>query len=231
VIYDMGSRSTTLSGAAPRAVWYGLEFVRYALCRAWLGTAPPAHLRGHNTAALFEQHYQGFRQSTSKRLRYYRAHLAPGLAQLQLLGVYRATGQDSNRQFYTSLLHATHGVGGGAAAAPAAPTDTAEAAAAAAAAAAVEEAARLCAHPAAASSGLHLGAAAAAAAAAGGGGGGCALPGLIGEPGSAAAQQLGPADAAYFRALLAGGYGMYAGGLSHQQFIDVGGKAALTGRL
>jgi hypothetical protein len=62
------------------------EFVRYALSRAWLGVPPPAHLRGHNTAALFEQHYKGFRQSTSKRLRYYKAHLANpgGLSQLQV---------------------------------------------------------------------------------------------------------------------------------------------------
>jgi hypothetical protein len=35
-------------------------------------------------------------------------------------------------------------------------------------------------------------------------------------------------DVAYYRALVQGGYGMYAGGLSHQQFIDVEGKQALT---
>jgi hypothetical protein len=164
--------------------------VRYALSRAWLGVPPPAHLRGHNTAATFEAHYKGFKQSTSKRLRYYKAHLAPRLSQLQLVGVYRATEQDSNREFYTALLHACHGTGTGAAAAG---------------------------PPPAAQQQLE-----------GAGPGGYVLPGLIGDPAGAAPQQLGPADVAYYRALLRGGYGMYAGGLSHQQFIDVGGKAALT---
>ncbi len=31
IVYDYGSRSTTLSGAAPRAVWYGLGALRALL--------------------------------------------------------------------------------------------------------------------------------------------------------------------------------------------------------
>jgi hypothetical protein len=205
ILYDFGSRSTTLSGAAPRALWYGLEFARYALSRAWLGTLPPAHLRGHNTSAVFEQHYKSFKQSTMKRLRYYKAHAAPGLKELGLLGVYKATEQDSNRHFYTDLLHQQHGLGSGSG-----PE--------------MEQ------HSLQSHSDPHSVAAP-----------GCVgmrsdahaddvvLPRLIGDPSSAPIMpDWDDGDLTYYRALVQGGYGMYVGGLSHQQFIDVEGKQALT---
>ena len=38
LVYDFGSRNK--KRGAPRAVWYGLEFVRYALRVLWLGDVP-----------------------------------------------------------------------------------------------------------------------------------------------------------------------------------------------
>ena len=51
VVYDFGSRGSQWPGAedqkVPRAIWWGLEWIRYALTRAWKlpdGGAPPAAL-------------------------------------------------------------------------------------------------------------------------------------------------------------------------------------------
>jgi hypothetical protein len=160
---------------------------------------------------MFEQHYKSFKQGTMKRLRYYKAHAAPGMKEVGLLGVYRATEQDSNRQFYTDLLHQQHGLGSGCGSGQATEQHSTQNS------------------PSEPDSGTAAGCL--------GGVSGLGsdapsddvvLPRLIGDPGSVAMPEWDASDVAYYRALVQGGYGMYAGGLSHQQFIDVEGKQALT---
>lgn len=63
-MHDFGSRNK--KRGAPRAVWYGLEFVRYALRRLWLGEQGAAYLRGYNVASVFEGHVAGFSTATKK---------------------------------------------------------------------------------------------------------------------------------------------------------------------
>jgi hypothetical protein len=45
---------------------YGLEFVRYALRRLWLGERSPAYLRGYSVAHTFEEHVSAFSTATKK---------------------------------------------------------------------------------------------------------------------------------------------------------------------
>jgi hypothetical protein len=75
IVWDCGCRNK--HNGAPRALWYGLEFVRFALQRFWLGEGGPAHLRGHNVSRDFEAACRRFHPSTKKRLRYYKRYLAP----------------------------------------------------------------------------------------------------------------------------------------------------------
>lgn len=44
----------------------GLEFIRFALRRLWLGEQGAAYLRGYSVAHTFEQHVSGFSDSTKK---------------------------------------------------------------------------------------------------------------------------------------------------------------------
>jgi hypothetical protein len=82
-VWDCGCRNK--HNGAPRALWYGLEFVRFALQHFWLGAGGPAHLRGHNVAKDFEAACRAFHPSTKKRLSYYKRYLAPQVrAVLQL---------------------------------------------------------------------------------------------------------------------------------------------------
>jgi hypothetical protein len=75
IVWDCGCRNK--HNGAPRALWYGLEFVRFALQHFWLGEGGPAHLRGHNVSRDFEGACRRFHPSTKKRLRYYKRYLAP----------------------------------------------------------------------------------------------------------------------------------------------------------
>jgi|MDSW01.1.fsa_nt_gb hypothetical protein len=97
VVVDYGSRDR--KRGAPRALWYGLEFVRYALNRAWFGykggeeedgggggesggggTAGAHYVpvcRGKNVTNDFRRKYSALSKSCKKRLKYYRKFLKP----------------------------------------------------------------------------------------------------------------------------------------------------------
>lgn len=64
LVHDFGSRNK--KRGAPRAVWYGLEFIRFALRRLWLGEQGAAYLRGYSVANVFEGHVKGLSDGTKK---------------------------------------------------------------------------------------------------------------------------------------------------------------------
>jgi len=104
LVYDYGSRNK--KRGAPRAIWYGLEFLRYALERIWLGKKGRAFLRGHDVSVMFEEVVGNLSASTRKRLRYYAKFMPPeGLEYVQLYGVYRETVHDIDFNYYRSITH------------------------------------------------------------------------------------------------------------------------------
>lgn len=64
LIWDLGSRNK--KRAVPRALWYGLEFVRFTLALAWFDQELPAYLRGQTVTHTFHQHYRNFAPSTRR---------------------------------------------------------------------------------------------------------------------------------------------------------------------
>ena len=50
----------------PKAVWYGIEFIKYALRRQWLGRCQQCWLRGRPAAKQFERHVVGFSDVTKR---------------------------------------------------------------------------------------------------------------------------------------------------------------------
>lgn len=131
-VYDFGSRGNvwqTPDGASetlwvPRAVWWGLEWSRYALETLWYlesDATSDAHsgvgmlrngrvraplLRGYNVRTLFDDKLRALPKPLWKRLKYYRAHLAPGLRELRLRGYYTGTELDGQKDVYARHLHA-----------------------------------------------------------------------------------------------------------------------------
>ena len=137
-VYDYGSRGnyweyedgTTEQLWVPRAVWWGLEWSRYALEAVWhvesgegedtgageasAGEGPDVAgssarvrtplLRGYNVRSLFDEKLRGLPKPLWKKLKYYRAYLAPGLDELRLHGYYAGTELDGNKEAYKSFL-------------------------------------------------------------------------------------------------------------------------------
>jgi len=103
LVWDYGSRNR--KRAVPRALWYGLEFVRFSLNKEWLGTQTEAYLRGVKVTDNFEKELRGFSRSTKRRLRYFRRYLDPGMQEVRLYGVYKATEHDDDTQFYREMFH------------------------------------------------------------------------------------------------------------------------------
>ena len=109
LIYDFGSRNK--KRAAPRAIWYGLEFIKYALADAWnpddRRPERRAFLRGHDARAAFDGHIREFSTSTKRKLKYYAQYMpSEGLEEVKLYGVYSSTSHDIDAPFYRSLAQA-----------------------------------------------------------------------------------------------------------------------------
>ena len=122
-VYDFGSRGNYWEATAdgqdsadstvgpsvelqyvPRALWWGLEWSRYALNTLWhLETSKPL-LRGYNVADLFDAKLRGLPKPLYKRLKYYRSYLAPELQEVQLSGYYAQTKHDGKKDVYHAFL-------------------------------------------------------------------------------------------------------------------------------
>lgn len=102
LVYDCGSRNKT--SLAPRAVWHGLEFLRYTLNLVWRRQRLPAYLRGYPAGDLFKQRLEGIRQPTLTKLKYYRRWLPDNAPEVRLFGVYKGTQHDSDTEYYRTML-------------------------------------------------------------------------------------------------------------------------------
>ena len=110
VVYDYGSRDK--KRGVPRALWYGLEFVRYALNVEWFGAPDrPPILRGKRVDQDFRRKLGGVSKSCKKRMRYYRQFIPPEVAArgaVRLVGVYQFTEHDDDAPFYAGVLRERH---------------------------------------------------------------------------------------------------------------------------
>ena len=108
LVYDYGSRDK--KRGTPRAIWYGLEFIRYALNKTWFGKSDRLPiLRGKQVESLFSGKLSSMSKSTKKKLKYYRKFLPPEVLALdnpavRLVGVFKVTKHDDDEKFYADLV-------------------------------------------------------------------------------------------------------------------------------
>lgn len=95
-VYDFGAQKKTA-----RAIYQGLEFVRYALSRALTGDAPDPIVRGHNCREYFYESYKALSSRALGKLKYYRSYMK---GSINIIGVSTATVHDNDRQFYLDIL-------------------------------------------------------------------------------------------------------------------------------
>lgn len=101
LVYDYGSRNK--KRGVPRAIWYGLEFLKYVLNKVWYNTREThCYLRGVNTVNMFEDLLKTVEKGTMKRIKYYRQYTGDSKF-VSLYGVYNSTTRDADASFYQEM--------------------------------------------------------------------------------------------------------------------------------
>ena len=108
-VWDYGSRDVVKGKGNPRALWYGVEFVRFALRREWFpdgvgATAPPPVLRGKQVEKDWTHKLSMLSRGAKRKIRYYKQFIPEGVCDVRLIGVYRPTTHDDDVEFYRSTL-------------------------------------------------------------------------------------------------------------------------------
>lgn len=108
LVYDFGSRNK--KRGAPRALWYGLEFLKCALGYIWYpnqrGTGTSSFVRGYNAQRDFEALISKYvDRPTMKKLKYYRQYIEEDRSAggIHLYGVYDSTEHDADQGYYQQL--------------------------------------------------------------------------------------------------------------------------------
>ena len=96
IVFDYTSR---WKDRPSRAIWQGLELIRYCLHRAWWNEEIKCERNMH---IHFKKEYEGFQKKTKKRLKYFRKFLLTD--GLRLFSVCKNTVHDGDHKFYKEIL-------------------------------------------------------------------------------------------------------------------------------
>eukprot|EP00188_Purpureofilum_apyrenoidigerum_P003348 Plantae.Rhodophyta-Purpureofilum_apyrenoidigerum.ctg3475.p2 GENE.Plantae.Rhodophyta-Purpureofilum_apyrenoidigerum.ctg3475~~Plantae.Rhodophyta-Purpureofilum_apyrenoidigerum.ctg3475.p2 ORF type:complete len:282 (-),score=43.49 Plantae.Rhodophyta-Purpureofilum_apyrenoidigerum.ctg3475:227-1072(-) len=113
-VYDLASRSKKYG--VPRAIWYGLEFVRYACAFCWFGENSPqlpetVLLRGKNVARTwFNVMKHDVSKSARQRLKYYREFVTEmGVDDIRIYGIVgQPTKLDGCKDLHAKMIRDTY---------------------------------------------------------------------------------------------------------------------------
>jgi hypothetical protein len=95
-VYDYGARK-----AVPRAVWQGLEWVRYAVTRRWTGEVVVLTGRARTMGRYFAEQYAGLTDREKSRLDYFGA-MANGTPRIS--AVTGPTSHDGNKSWFMGCI-------------------------------------------------------------------------------------------------------------------------------
>jgi hypothetical protein len=96
-VYDYGA-----SKFVPRAIWQGLEWVKYALNRRWYSHKYEPVARAATMGRYFDEQYEKLDRKVKNRLDYFVPFLAQ--APVQVVGVPGRTTHDGDKQWYAAEL-------------------------------------------------------------------------------------------------------------------------------
>ena len=96
IVYDFGAHKKTA-----RAVYQGLEFIRFATSMCWLGEADEPFVRGNKCGEYFYKSYRELIDRTKNKLKYFRTFFR---GKIDLVGVSDSTPNDNNKEFYKQII-------------------------------------------------------------------------------------------------------------------------------
>lgn len=97
IIYDYGANK-----AVPRALYQGVEWIRYALYRRWLGVEITPFVRGHQVLRYFRECYEGLNTRTFAKIDYVYRFLSTNELRIELKA--DATAHDGDYGYYARIL-------------------------------------------------------------------------------------------------------------------------------
>jgi len=86
----------------PRAIYQGLEWIKYVINRIWFNREIIPYVRGTNVTKYFRQCYRAISKSTRKKIKYFRKFLLTDEIKIEV--ICQRTNNDNNIDFYKSIL-------------------------------------------------------------------------------------------------------------------------------
>jgi hypothetical protein len=97
LIYDFGANNST-----SKAVYYGLEWIKYVLNIRWFDRLETPYIKEKNVAKQFAEHYKKLDKKTKKQLDYYRKFLLTD--KLKLRAITEATKNDNQPNYFLDII-------------------------------------------------------------------------------------------------------------------------------
>ena len=101
IVYDYGANKDV-----PRAIWQGLEWVKYVLWRTWWGRPYRPIGRASTMEPYFDEQYRKLSPRARARLAYFKRYCRYGETVLRISSVTGPTSRDGDTAYYVGLLHA-----------------------------------------------------------------------------------------------------------------------------
>lgn len=94
IVYDFGH------SGMPRALWQGVPFIKFTLCKLWLGVETKAFVRGHNVTDYFSSIQ--LEDRTLAKLKYF--HKFVNTDEIHLIPRWKQTTHDGQYEWYRKEL-------------------------------------------------------------------------------------------------------------------------------
>jgi hypothetical protein len=95
-VYDTSRHNTS------RAIYQGLEFIKYVLYKVWFKKNYIPNVRGINTSKYFFEEYKKLSSKTLSKIKYFRMFLKTDT--LKIIPVCKYTTHDSDYSYYVNIL-------------------------------------------------------------------------------------------------------------------------------
>lgn len=99
VVYDYGANKDV-----PRAIWQGLEWVKYVLWRHWYGRPYRPIGRAITMEPYFDEQYRRLSPRAKARLAYFKRYVCQEKWLLRISSVTRPTTWDGDKAYYVEAL-------------------------------------------------------------------------------------------------------------------------------
>lgn len=103
VVYDFGANADK-----PKAVYHGLEWIRFVLNKRWLDKTDIPVVKDKIVTQHFEREYKKIDKRTKKRLDYYKKYLFTD--EIKITGVTGPTVHDNDPDFYREILERNYSI-------------------------------------------------------------------------------------------------------------------------